>query len=81
MPPRVKPCQVCWKHVSSYRRPCVVCGRYVAPGCWPEGCLFRDYGNFTGLCKECAKAEVPKKINTLQSTTPRAWREVGESGF
>ena len=42
-------CQLCWKHVSRFRRKCPICERYIAPGCWPELCWSDELNH----CRSC----------------------------
>ena len=46
-------CQLCKRHRPRYRRQCVRCNKLVGPGCDPEQCLYADYGNATGICRDC----------------------------
>ena len=46
---RPKTCQLCWGHQSRYRRECPICGRLIAPGCWPERCWSDELNH----CKDC----------------------------
>ena len=42
-------CQMCWKHVSRFRRKCPICERYIAPGCWPDLCWSDELNH----CRNC----------------------------
>ena len=51
--PTTKICQLCRAHKSSYRRTCVYCKAKIAPGCDPQQCLWKDFGNSKGICQNC----------------------------
>ena len=42
-------CQLCWEHVSRFRRKCPICERYIAPGCWPALCWSDELNH----CRDC----------------------------
>ena len=44
-----KRCQLCRKHQSKYRRTCPICGRLIAPGCWPVQCWSDELNH----CRNC----------------------------
>ena len=53
-----KKCQMCWKHVSRFRRKCPICERFIAPGCWPKLCWSdKLFDAVTGMllnhCRNC----------------------------
>ena len=53
-----KKCQMCWKHVSRFRRKCPICERFIAPGCWPKLCWSdKLFDAVTGMllnhCRDC----------------------------
>ena len=74
-------CQVCWHHRSEYRRECIGCHCLVAPGCYPEDCLYRDYGLFTGLCRPCGKKVLQQSVKRLAATLPQALTCVAASSL
>ena len=77
-----KKCQVCWQHSSANRRLCINCDALVAPGCWPEQCLFLDYWpDGTGLCRPCARLQLQVAIRPLAAILPDALDFVLRSGF
>ena len=79
MAPSPKFCGICKCHRSSYRRQCVFCKRAVAPGCWPEQCLSKQFSQREGVCRECV--DLQPIVKRLEKSHPEWMRIVSLSGF
>ena len=77
--PRARTCQLCFRHRSFFRRLCVACRRFVAPGCRPEHCLWMDIPGGPvprGLCWLCAPRCIPPKIHLFGRDLSHVWHLV-----
>ena len=76
--PRRGICQLCKRHRPGHRRQCVRCNKLVGPGCDPEQCLYTDYWDGTGICRECHRLA---RYRLLTRSTPDFLRVVIDVGF
>ena len=76
--PRRGICQLCKRHRPGHRRQCVRCNKLVGPGCDPEQCLYTDYWDGTGICRECHRLA---RYRLLTRSTPEFLCIVIDVGF
>ena len=77
---RPRKCQRCNAHSSAFRRMCVMCQRWVGPGCYPERCLEMDadWGDADNVCRDCWSSYGPAPVS---HGFRRLWRIIRRQGF